>query len=116
MVCSGSDSDCEFTNFDYEIDEDFAIDEDNLEMHNEYESTEVLISDDDFSNVDFDDNEDLILTSLPKITFVNEAEVLVTTTVSSDKTNIKDAMVCSKCNKSYKVTSYFQKHILTCGR
>ena len=103
--------------FDYEIDEDFAIDEDNLEMHNEYKSTEVLISDDDFSNVDFDDNEDLILTSLPKITFVNEeAEVLVTTTVSSDKTNMKDAMVCSKCNKSYKVTSYFQKHILTCGR
>ena len=89
--------------FDFlEIDEDFEVNEFDLNDGNIYESVEIEV-------LDLEDNDDFTLLNLPAIHFVDDAEVEV---FGEEKIN---ELICPSCKKLYQKEIYFKKHTEKCG-
>ena len=99
---------------EFEIDEDDPVDALLLGNHNEFENVEIEIPDD----INLDDlkeiSEDnvMILDSLPRITFCNEASVAL---VVEHGVSQRRTLVCPHCSKSYTRISFFEKLVRTCS-
>ena len=91
---------------DIDIDYDKVVSYEELEKYN----NPIVIPD------DFDQMEDVCVTSVPMIQFVDEVSISQVVESSRNVSVIIETFSCTKCGKRYKKKSYFYKHQLTCGK
>ena len=100
---------------DIDIDYDEVVSYEELEKYNNFENFEIEIPD-DLGIDDFDQMEDVCVTSVLMIQFVDEVSISQVVESSRNVSVIVESFSCTKCGKRYKKKSYFDKHQLTCGK
>ena len=103
---------------DYDIEEDFELDDEDLDEFNEFENCEVEVPD-DISVDDLDDIDSEVLPNIPVLTFCSEEniDVVVVSNVSPErKEPPRTPLICPSCHKSYTKKYFFDKHLLSCGK
>lgn len=108
------------TFIDYDIEEDLPVDDKSMQLFNEFENCEVVVPD-DIAVEDLDESDTELLPKLPGIKFCSEVDIGLVVVEESKESSAspvqkKSTYVCPSCQKSYMKKSYYNKHILSCGK